>query len=1347
MKMENFMFKHIFCVFSVLFCICTLKGTEIAPGVDASVSGFHPLVLDAPSNLNPETGNISFDFTPKFDHSQKDFIVHRVVYCGKTSVGFNSNKNGKVWAWFYITGPDGKNFGVYASVPIINGQKYRITASWTKTELTLWIDGKMVGRANNKGAMPFDSKIYWGGKYNDKADGILGALILSDKAYKDKSFLVKPESVTAFTTVAGTPALQVDVEDILDPVQGSISFDYTPKFERDKNKFAIFQILSCGNASAGVNRDAKGNTFVWFLINTPTPNYGIYVKHKLEAGQRYSFVLSWDAEQIALSINGVTVGKKSISQPMPFREILILGGDAGKNADGLIENLKISKDNPRVAVVTLAPGIPGAKAVAKLVRDEQTYCSFYIESTTSPVTVKVHSAIFKFRAGDWLYIETSVGTPGAVRAEIDGELTLQLPQSFHNQIVISHTTANMFPAAALTNLDVWSITDKGQAMPTLGQGHEGFSIADIVAGSSVESKNEVRLDNGTLIITKSAPNGSVITESPAIKLQSGKQYLLTAFYKTENMRPGSGCGMIVKLYAPGKTPRYIWGEVRARNTPPGKENMATANITVPVDWQDAQVSVMFSVTGNPFSIAWRGFDLRERPILLPVRTTPALPGQMEAQITMQALLEKLQSMPARTAEVRVINGAVQLVLNGMNSPKFGYTGLLASGHRNFYDSGVTLQWVRTVSGNGGTNNWRGKPFWLGRKKYDFSIFDQHLARLLLLAPDATVMLYLSINPYPDFFKNHPEAMALDASGKPMRTENSYWQSYAAESYRIETAEMLRDFAEHLRTSPYGKAVAGIHLVGGRDGQWFPHPYDGSAGNLAAFRNYLRRIYANDLSAFRQAWGEENLTFETALLPTPADFNQSPYFLDPAIPAHRRLIDAERFRCVTPVETVELFAKTIKETVGRPFYISIYYNDVTAGHNLGKNALREVLTSPWIDGIVGVVDYGFGRLPGYSGTSVNLFDSPGLHGKVLLGELDYRTECSDLWTARSGGNMGATTGAAENAAVQRRDTGIFLTHGQGVWMYALAGNGWPFPELMQPIQEALRAARMSATDPHPEDHGEAAWFIDERMLDYLGQGNSHGVSYRMQIHQVGAKGARIPFYRSGVKFDNYLLSDLTSIRKSYRMYVFVTSPSITEEEIAYIEKNLQKDGNILIFLFDTGRVTPGGFSKTVQRLTGIKVEIDSDRIVTYRFDALDLPDPLAKSLRYFATETRGPALIIDDPTASILGYYSGTNLPGAAVKRHGNWTGIYIGAPGGITPEFLNAAAREAGIKTTADPGDAVYAGNGFLVLHAMITGQKELRWQGKRDLIDLATGKIVIENAESYSFSAVVGETRWFRLK
>ena len=995
-----------------------------------------------------------------------------------------------------------------------------------------------------------------------------------------------------------------------------------------------------------------------------------------------------------------------------------------------------------------------AKVVAYKIRDQKDYCAFVIQSPESEVSAQINTKHFKFNTKDLLFIESNIDNPKILQAKTNNFLELKLPKSFNNQIVISKTHNNLLPHNLSIDATKWHIKTPSKSLPTLGQGHEGFGITDIIASNKPNQKNDVIFNNGKLTLRKYQNNGSIIAESLAINLIPGEKYLLTSYYQTENMQSGSGFSMIVKLYSKGKTPQYIYATVMPRNTKPGKFRMAFSGFTVPKDWTNAQARILLSAVGAPFEVSWKDFDLRKRPVLLPVSTTPELPGQMSPQITPKNLIKHLKVAKAKTVERHIKDGHVQLAVNGKIIPKFAYTGLTGPGHKDFYNAEIKLQWVRVITGKAGIRNWKGTPLWLGKDKYDFSPLDKQLEKLLLLVPDATIMLYLCVNPYPDFVKNNPEAMALNINGKPMKTENTYWQSYAANSYRLETSNMLRALAKHLQKSIYGKAVAGVHINGGLDGQWFPYNFDGSKGNTTAFRMWLKKHYKNDLKAFQKAWGDNNLTFETAKLPTIQEFKKSSYFLNPENPNDRRLIDNEHYRNIYPVETFELFAKTLKTSMNRPFYISVYYNDITGGHDLGKNALNKVLTSPWIDGIVGVVDYGWGRLPGYSGTSVNLLDSPALHNKILLGELDYRTESSYLWSARANQrafgpvSVGNTVGEEENAALQRRDTGIYLTHGQGVWMYALAGNSWAFPQLLKPVKEAFNAAKLSSTKPQTQQtNNTIASFIDERMLDYLGQGKPTGASFRKLTHQVIAKGSRIPFYRSGVKFENYLLSDLTKIKNKYKVYVFISSSSISEQEIQYIEKNLQKDGNILVFLFDVGRVSSKGFSHTLKRLTGINAKIKQDKLVTYQFDYLNLPNPLSKTLNYFETETRGPAFVVNEPTNNILGYYTNTNIPGAAIKEHKNWTAVYIGTPGGITPNFLNAIACKAGIKPIAKPGDSVHLGNGFLVYHAMSSGTKTVNWHGKHDLLDLSTGKTVAKQKDSYSFKISLGETKWFKLK
>ena len=59
--------------------------------------------------------------------------------------------------------------------------------------------------------------------------------------------------------------------------------------------------------------------------------------------------------------------------------------------------------------------------------------------------------------------------------------------------------------------------------------------------------------------------------------------------------------------------------------------------------------------------------------------------------------------------------------------------------------------------------------------------------------------------------------------------------------------------------------------------------------------------------------------------------------------------------------------------------------------------------------------------------------------------------------------------------------------------------------------------------------------------------------------------------------------------------------------------------------------------------------------------------------------------------------------------------------------------------------DVTYAGNGFIVIHAMTAGEKTLRWEGKSDLFDITTGTTVAKGAERFAIKMEAFETRWYK--
>lgn len=67
-----------------------------------------------------------------------------------------------------------------------------------------------------------------------------------------------------------------------------------------------------------------------------------------------------------------------------------------------------------------------------------------------------------------------------------------------------------------------------------------------------------------------------------------------------------------------------------------------------------------------------------------------------------------------------------------------------------------------------------------------------------------------------------------------------------------------------------------------------------------------------------------------------------------------------------------------------------------------------------------------------------------------------------------------------------------------------------------------------------------------------------------------------------------------------------------------------------------------------------------------------------------------------------------------VQAQDNWTLAYSAVPG-IPPGVLHNLARMAGVHLYAAAGDALYAGQGRIVLHARTAGQTAVRLPGRYD--------------------------------
>ena len=72
--------------------------------------------------------------------------------------------------------------------------------------------------------------------------------------------------------------------------------------------------------------------------------------------------------------------------------------------------------------------------------------------------------------------------------------------------------------------------------------------------------------------------------------------------------------------------------------------------------------------------------------------------------------------------------------------------------------------------------------------------------------------------------------------------------------------------------------------------------------------------------------------------------------------------------------------------------------------------------------------------------------------------------------------------------------------------------------------------------------------------------------------------------------------------------------------------------------------------------------------------------------------------------------------------------------------------RMAGCWVAAEPGNAVYANEHVITVHAIFGGRETLTLARPSRVRDLTTGAVVAERTETIEVELTRGETRWFAL-
>lgn len=845
--------------------------------------------------------------------------------------------------------------------------------------------------------------------------------------------------------------------------------------------------------------------------------------------------------------------------------------------------------------------------------------------------------------------------------------------------------------------------------------------------------------------------------SEPISVEAGKTYEVSAWiYPLRNVR--RGVYFMINQLPVGSTTEQLPNTFGSTMQPfiANEWQQVTVKVTIREGIDRIRIHCIQAFT--PSELCWDDFRVVETSNT----TQPRYEPPEKEPLPDLALAQQIVRQRAR-ASVRVEQrgGRPRLFVDGRPIPWAFYVSPFWNPQdaqiRDFREAGVRVYLVPLVLGR---NVYANRGPWLGPGQYDFREVEDLLWRVLRVDPEGYMMFYMACDPYQSWGAENPEHVTWDQNGQKAIVEmhpkrwgddpkppERFGPSLVSLKLRDDTAATLRELARYVESSETGKAVIGYHVAGSNDGQWFHwekladsdlHLADYSPGAIESFREWLRRRYRGDESVLREAWNQPRITFETAAPPRGERFWADGFFLDPA--TQTDIADFSRFHSEGVAETVGGLAEVLKQATPRRILCGTYYEDITCNSN-SHIALHVHLSTEALDYLAGPAAYGI-RMPGYQGAVRSVFGSVLLHGKTYLTEQDWRSFKSYPDSPENNFAWGrAETAEAHNAMV-RRESGMMLAFGLGTWWYDMSGGWFRDDGIMRGIAEAMRAFQRDLSVDQPPQ-ADLAVFVSEDSNHWVApkmQGFARYQGIVEQIHQLNT---------SGVPYRLYLQSDLPNPKlPEHKAYLFLNPYVLSQEERAAIEK-LKGSGKTLIFVHAVNVIGVADPAHAIEELAGIQVTgVNVEGRPT--LEALSMDHPLLAAsdgdIALAPWPPGTPTFAVSDPQATALARYRGTEHVAAAVREFGTWKCVFVGLPG-LTDVFVHNLAEWAGCWCTADPGDAVYANEHIITIHAIFPGTKTLRLARPSRVTDLSTGELLSPQTDLVRLQMQRGETRWFWLE
>jgi hypothetical protein len=645
----------------------------------------------------------------------------------------------------------------------------------------------------------------------------------------------------------------------------------------------------------------------------------------------------------------------------------------------------------------------------------------------------------------------------------------------------------------------------------------------------------------------------------------------------------------------------------------------------------------------------------------------------------------------------------------------------------------------------------GPELWKGPEQFDFAPLDELVRRVLEVQPQALIIprIYLTtpawwIDSHPAEHQRLGDGSTKYAKGVGHGRDERAFASLASRCWRDQTSAALRRIIDHTLNADYREHLFGYILTGLMSEEWYHWSIhtnqlsDYSSHATDAFRDWLRAKYQTP-SSLREAWNQPTVDFDSVAVPTPAarQYARERTFRDPQ--SEMPVIDWYLFYNDLVPDTMEVFLRAAKQSVGQTKVIGAFYCymfEFGGDPEYGHNALAKLLRSPHLDFAAVTASYFHRQLGAGADYARAPITSLAHHGKLWYHDNDTVSFRYDAINAtrtdrdvveRYRQELGVTATPQESIWQYRRGAGFVLGNGIFQSFFDLHGGYFDDPRLMEEVGRLNRLLASSTSDDL-SSIAEILVVSDEASCSYA--------TFESGFLQQSLQAAQLQFAKIGSPHDSILLDDLGTIElDQYKFILFLNCFHLSDDQRLMIEKRVLGKGRVILWcsvpgLFDRNRASIEA-ARSITRLHLVPPR-ELDRIQV----RIDLSDDGKRYLSnsftgdHTSSATVGHPHIwtqpytVEDGSATTLGFLAGRKEIVLAAKSLTDWTSVYSANP--VLPAaMLRGMAKSAGVHLYNNRDDTLYASRQYLAINADGAGNRDIRFPLPVTLTDPFNGEVL----------------------